>query len=799
MKVCNKLEDRDWLYHNYIVLKRSLKDISLECSVSRWVLARVLKKFNITKGSVKQYNLSEYVKEKLSDTEWLIEQYTILDKTVSEISEELGIDPSYLGRIIKKKSIIKYTPQKDKAIIAKLNNYDWLYQKYIVEDKSSRDIQKELNGISKSYILKALKKNGIVKENCSPFTKKSVLEKIKKTNLKKYGVENPFESKNIQKKIKKTNLERYGFESASRSKEILEKIEKTNLDRYGVKTTLLHEGTASKIKQTNFQKYGVDKPFQSSDIQNKVKKTNLEKYNVEYPFESSNIQNKVKNTCKERYGAEYYISSVSGKIKSKKTSLEKYGVEFPSQSSEVQEKIKDKMQFKYGVDFYLQSEDKKIKSKKTSLEKYGVEFPSQSSEVKEKSHLTKLANGSYGKSNPEDNLYNLIYNEIDPLVQRQFRVDPRYPFACDFYLEETDCFIELQGYWHHGDIPYNGLNTPENWAKQAKDSEHYQIALKVYTESDPLKRLYASLYCLNYLEIWNSDIRKGWDWITFLLTKQGLPLAYPETILQREFKNISKQKGDFSRNPNQNKIIEHFQPHFYRRERELWNNPKIREKLVANREKYKFKPKEELTNKELLQGFKISGIHIGYSFFSPFWIKAFIDKYNIDSIYDPCMGWGHRLLGAKNITYIGNDVSIETYQGNKSISKYFNMKDKYFYNNPAEDFIPDHKYDAVFTCPPYYDTEIYDSDQTSSVKFKEYSSWLNVWWRKVVQNSLAGNPKYFSFVINNKYKEDMKQVCLEEGLTSLEEVPISSNAKNHFQRVSPNSYKGETLVILECY
>jgi len=41
----------------------------------------------------------------------------------------------------------------------------------------------------------------------------------------------------------------------------------------------------------------------------------------------------------------------------------------------------------------------------------------------------------------------------------------------------------------------------------------------------------------------------------------------------------------------------------------------------------------------------------------------------------------------------------------------------------------------------------------------------------------------------------MKNICIQEGLSFLEEIPIGSNAKNHFQRVSINSYKGESLVV----
>ena len=636
----------------------------------------------------------------------------------------------------------------------KLKSKEWLKEQYLDLDKTIKQIARELS-VYKATLVTRLRKYGLEKD-------------VSLINKKRYET------------LQKTMTARYGANHPSKVKEIKEKREKTNLKKYGVQSTLSNPETQEKIKKTNLKKYGFENPQKNKKIREKTEKTCIKSYG----FKTSLVNPKVKN-------------------KTKKTIMAKYGVDNISKSDEIKDIKRVKSLEKYGVTTPLKSEEIKSKIKKTCLKNWGVENPSQSEEIKDKVHQTKIDNGSYGKSEPEDNLHDLIYDEICGKVERQYKEDPRYPFACDFYIAESDCFIELQGdVFRHRNEPYDGENLPLSYTKKSCDSsnpkkaKNYKSSINTYTVRDPEKRLYASLYNLNFLEIWNSDLKKGWGWVDFLLQKQGLPLNYSEEVLKREFKNISKQKGDFTRSPTHNKIIEHFQPHFYRKERELWNHPLIREKLVTNREKYKFRPKEELTNKVLLQGFKISGIHTGYSFFSPLWIKSFIDKYSIKSIYDPCMGWGHRLLGAKDITYIGNDICTETFKGNRCIAKYFDMKNKVFHNQPAEDFIPKESYDAVFTCPPYFNTEIYNGESTSTSRFSSYGSWLNEWWRKVVQNCLISSPKYFSFVINNKYKEDMKQVCFQEGLSFLEEIPIGNNQKNHFQRVSKNSYKCEVLLIL---
>ena len=593
-----------------------------------------------------------------------------------------------------------------------------------------------------------------------------------KTNFREYGVRYISQSEKVKETIKKNSLQKYGVEHHTKSKEYKEKITEANITKWGMKTNLQLESNKEKVKETNLKLYGVENPQQNKDIQEKTKKTCQERYRVPYVLQNSEIREKGKITLKEKYGVEHNMKLDYVKDKIENTCLKKYG-----------EKS------------YMHTDDFREKSKLTCQSKYGVQHYSQTAEYLDKIYRTKKLNGTHGKSKEEDVLFKHILEKFF-IVERHYRDTEKYPFFCDFYIPKEKCFIEYQGHTLvHGTTPYTGTNLPEEWIKKAARSDHYKKSIKTYTESDPQKRRYASYNNLNFLEIWHSDLNKGWKWVDFLLQKQGLPLSYLPSVLQREFKNISEQKGDFSRSPNQNKIIKKFQVHFYRKERELWNHPKIREKLITNREKYKFKNKEELTNQEILQGFKISGAFIGYSFFSPLWIKAFIEKYNIQSIYDPCMGWGHRLLGAKDILYIGNDICPETYQGNKAISEYFSLENKYFYNFPAEEFVPNHEYDAVFTCPPYFNTEIYEGEETSTIKYPNYDDWINKWWRKVIQSSLIRNPKYFAFVINNKYKEDMKSICIQEGLTLIEEIPVGKNSLNHFQRKSSNIFKGEFLLI----
>ena len=119
-------------------------------------------------------------------------------------------------------------------------------------------------------------------------------EKIKQTNLKRYGVENAFESKLIQEKIKRTNLKKYGVEHPSQNEYIKEKTRQTNLKKYGVTCTVHNKDIQAKVINTNLKRYGVENAFESKLIQEKIKRTNLKKYGVEHPSQNEYIKEKTK-------------------------------------------------------------------------------------------------------------------------------------------------------------------------------------------------------------------------------------------------------------------------------------------------------------------------------------------------------------------------------------------------------------------------------------------------------------------------------------------------------------------------
>jgi hypothetical protein len=153
-----------------------------------------------------------------------------------------------------------------------------------------------------------------------------VKEKTKKTNLEKHGVEFAMQSELVQEKRKQTNLERFGCEHASQSEEVKQKIIESNLENHGVPYSGMREDVKQKIVQTNIEKYGVTNPLQNEEINNKRKQTNLERYGYECPFANQNVIEKIEKTNIERYG--YPRASQNQQTISKmiKTNIQKYGV-----------------------------------------------------------------------------------------------------------------------------------------------------------------------------------------------------------------------------------------------------------------------------------------------------------------------------------------------------------------------------------------------------------------------------------------------------------------------------------------
>ena len=106
-------------------------------------------------------------------------------------------------------------------------------------------------------------------------------------------------------------------------------------------------------------------------------------------------------------------------------------------------------------------------------------------------------------------------------------------------------------------------------------------------------------------------------------------------------------------------------------------------------------------------------------------------------VWDPCSGYGGRLLGAflAGVRYVGTDVEPETVLGNQRLSERLGAIDRArVHLHPAETFDPG-PVDLVFTSPPYFDREQYSTrDDQSWVRHGEsLDGWVEGFLRPVIR------------------------------------------------------------------
>ena len=307
--------------------------------------------------------------------------------------------------------------------------------------------------------------------------------------------------------------------SSCHAKYTKDKRFETNIKKYGRKNF----GSAEKVKEYWISHYGVDNPAKTDFVKKKMRETNLRKYGFNCSSKSEIVKEKIKQTCLKRYGVEYTGQIEEAKEKSKKTCLEKYGSEYYIGSKDRLEKTIEFSKQNYNVDWFTKSEEIKNKAKETMLKRYGVEYSMQipknkeymsylmsSYEMQERRYNTMKRNHTFNSSSTEEEFFLYIKSRF-PKVIRQYKDKNRYPYFCDFYIPELDYFIELQGYYTHGNHPFDpnsneDLQLIEYYKK--KYGEDCQ-PITIWSIKDVEKRNCAKRNHLNFKEVWSLEDGKN--------------------------------------------------------------------------------------------------------------------------------------------------------------------------------------------------------------------------------------------------------------------------------------------------
>lgn len=278
---------------------------------------------------------------------------------------------------------------------------------------------------------------------------------------------------------------------------------------------------------------------------------------------------------------------------------------------------------------------------------------------------------------------------------------------------------------------------------------------------------------------------------------QHFSIEYTRQELENEFDFYKNTKGSIKNNGHRFKIIKQFQQDiFFKKEKEFLNIKSNREWLIKNRKT--FLNKKEISISELFSGCKITGKTNSYSHFQPLWIKWFCETYNIQTLFDPCGGWGHRLLGCLNLKkYVYNDIDKNVSNNIKRIINFFDIKNTEIYSKDIRDFDFNilGNIEAWFTCPPYVDNkgnniEHYSCGDYTTNEYSEILSTIVLKWKN-------SSSRILGLVI----REDMFDYYLKNFLSLHNNIKISCESvgrkkTSHLSKNKERKYK-EKLYIFQ--
>lgn len=172
----------------------------------------------------------------------------------------------------------------------------------------------ELKEVREKIKKKNLEKFGV--EN--PFSNREIQEKAKKT-VKENNDGLGASSKKIKEKMKQTMIDKYGVDhnfklkeeqEKAHSKESIEKIKRTNLERFGCECSVNNEEIQEKIKKNNLEKFGVEFSFQRKDVIEKREATKRKNhtFNVSKPEEEIFLR------LKEKFGEENVLRQFKSEV-----------------------------------------------------------------------------------------------------------------------------------------------------------------------------------------------------------------------------------------------------------------------------------------------------------------------------------------------------------------------------------------------------------------------------------------------------------------------------------------------------
>lgn len=185
------------------------------------------------------------------------------------------------------------------------------------------------------------------------------------------------------------------------------------------------------------------------------------------------------------------------------------------------------------------------------------------------------------------------------------------------------------------------------------------------------------------------------------------------------------------------------------------------------------------------------------SVFNPVTYLSILNKlFSGEVLFAPVMGWNSyqfAFYSSQNWKhFISTDVIPSVVENGKDLHGlweanqknllYQNEKTVDLYCCPSEklgeDFVEKYKdkVDAVLFSPPYFDLEIYDSENQSFTNYPDYSEWLKCYWEDTVKICCKVMKKRarFGFVISNYVNKNKMMTNISDDMKRIAECHLNS-------------------------
>ena len=198
---------------------------------------------------------------------------------------------------------------------------------------------------------------------------------------------------------------------------------------------------------------------------------------------------------------------------------------------------------------------------------------------------------------------------------------------------------------------------------------------------------------------------------------------------------------------------------------------------------------DHVSDRTIRTAISIYGGARAVSNFPPMIAAKLYKKYAGDDavVYDPCGGWGGRMLGAAiapNVSqYVCTEVSELSVIGLQQLSQNLTpFVQSEVVECPAEDFdIGENSVDMVFTSPPYFNHERYSKDNNQSyLKFNNADAWLQGFLKRVIENAMRSLRYGGVLALNVSDVPSCSRLCSETMRLALEAGFVSEKTHDMF-------------------